>query len=95
MTKLGIHTKVLTMNRKQAENLLIDLRKSLQHHDYCEDIYLSFSGIGSKSFKSCAYFESENWLFIWTPDDSFVFDKREVGDFVFVPLSEMKGSTCR
>lgn len=76
------------MNRKQAENLLTDLRKSLQPRDYCEDIYLSFHGIGAKSFKSCAYFESESWLFIWTPDDSFVFDKREVGDFVFVPTKE-------
>lgn len=76
------------MNRKQAENLLTDLRKSLQHRDYCEDVYLSFKGIGAKSFKSCAYFESESWLFIWTMDDSFVFDKREVGDFVFVPNNE-------
>lgn len=76
------------MNRKQAENLLTDLRKSLQPRDYCEDIYLSFRGVGAKSFKSCAYFESESWLFIWTPDESLVFDKREVGDFVFVPTKE-------
>lgn len=76
------------MNRKQAENLLTDLRKSLQPRDYCEDIYLSFKGVGSKKFKSCAYFETEKWLFIWTPDDSFVFNKKEVGDFVFVPNNE-------
>jgi len=76
------------MNRKQAENLLVDLRKSLEPRDYCEDVYLSIRGVGSKSFKSCAYFDSEHWLFLWTPDDSFVFDKREVGDFVFVPAKE-------
>lgn len=73
------------MNRKQAENLLTDLRKSLKPCDYREDVYLSLSGVGSKSFKSCAYFETESWLFIWTPDDSLVFDKKEIGDFVFVP----------
>jgi len=76
------------MNRKQAEHLLTDLRKSLQPRDYCEDVYLSIKGAGSKSFKSCSYFDAENWLFIWTPDDSFVFDKREIGDFVFVPVIE-------
>ena len=87
------------MNRKQAENLLTDLRKSLKPCDYREDVYLSLGGVGSKSFKSCAYFESETWLFIWTSDDSFVFDKREVGDFVFVAnkdtvLSVKKENPC-
>jgi hypothetical protein len=76
------------MNRKQAENLLVDLRKSLGPKDFCEDVYLSIQGIGSKTFKSCSYFESESWLFIWTREESFVFSKKEVGDFVFVPGTE-------
>ena len=83
------------MNRKQADNLLTDLRKSLRPRDYCEDIYLSFKGIGSKSFKSCAFFETEKWLFIWTPDDSFVFDKKEVGDYVFVSSKETVASLSK
>lgn len=76
------------MTKKQAKNLLTDLRKSLQPRDYCEDIYLNIKKVGSKSFKSCSYFESESWLFIWTIDDSMVFDKREIGDFVLVTSKE-------
>jgi hypothetical protein len=83
------------MNRKQAENLLVDLRKNLQPRDYCEDVYLSLRGVGSKKFKSCAYFETETWLFIWTPDDSFVINKTEVGDLVFVPTKESVVSTSK
>ena len=76
------------MNRKQAGNLLVDLRKALQPRDYCEDVYLSLKGKGSKVFKSCSYFDTEKWLFIWTPDDSFVFEKCQIGDFVFVSSKE-------
>lgn len=87
------------MNRKQAENLLVDLRKSMELRDYCEDVYLSIRGVGTKTFKSCAYFETETWLFLWTIDDSFVLDKRDVGDLVFVPSKEAlinvrKENTC-
>ena len=99
MTRTGIHTKVLIMNRKQAENLLVDLRRSMDSRDYCEDVYLSIKGVGTKSFKSCAYFETESWLFLWTAEESFVLDKRDAGDFVFVPSKESlinvrKENTC-
>ncbi len=76
------------MTKKQANNLLTDLRKSLQPEDYREDIYISIKDVGNKAFKSCAYYESESWLFIWTIDDSFVFNKKDVGDFVFVSSNE-------
>jgi len=76
------------MTKKQAENLLADIGKSLTPQDYCEDIYLSIKDVGSKSIKSCSYFETETWVFIWTTSDSFVFDKRDIGDFIFVPSNE-------
>jgi hypothetical protein len=76
------------MTRKQADNLMVDLRKSLRPRDYCEDVYLSTKNGKSKCFKSCSYFETETWLFIWTLSDSFVFNKKEVGDFIFVASTE-------
>jgi hypothetical protein len=76
------------MTLKQAQNLLTDLRKSLQIRDYCEDLYLSIKDVGTKVFRSCAYFETESWVFIWTIDDSFVFSKKLIGDFVLVHPNE-------
>ncbi len=85
LTTHGLATKLLTMNRKQAEALRIDLGKSLTLRDYTEDVYLNIKGVGSKTYKSAAYFESENWLFIWTLTESVVLNRKDVGDFVFVP----------
>ena len=76
------------MTMKQAHNLMIDLRKSLLLRDYCEDIYLSIKNVGTKVFNSCAYFETKSCLFIWTIDESFVFNKKEVGDFVLAQAKE-------
>ena len=64
------------------------MRKSLQMRDYCENIYLSIKDVGAKVFRECAYFETESWVFIWTLDDSFVFSKKLIGDFVLVHPNE-------
>jgi hypothetical protein len=72
------------MKLKQAKNLLTDLRRSLQVRDFCEDIYLSVKRVGNRAFRSCAYFETEDWMFIWTLNDSIMFNKQDIGDFVLV-----------
>ncbi len=98
MTKLDIRIKLLSMTAKQAQNLLQDLRKSLDHEDYCVDIYVSIKGVGSKSFKSCAYFETDRWLFVWLKDESFVLDRKKIGDFVMASPKEsvinVRKETC-
>ena len=76
------------MTKKQANNLALDLRKSLELRDYREDMYLSFKKASPKSFRSCAFFETDDWLFIWTPNESFIFNKKEIGDFVFISNNE-------
>jgi hypothetical protein len=67
---------------------MMDVRKCLKLKDYCNDIYLSTKKMGTKIFKSCSYFESDGWLFVWTLEDSFSIRSKDVGDFVYVPTKE-------
>jgi hypothetical protein len=82
------------MTKKQAYNLMEDLRKNLRAQDYCEDIYLRLKDEGEKIFKNCAYFESENWIFVWTLDNSFLFNYDDIGDLVLNPAKETKETLC-
>ncbi len=67
------------MTRKQAQNMMDDLGKHLTDEDYIEDIYLSISGIGTKIFKECSYFEIDGFAFIWTRTEKFLIRKKELG----------------
>jgi hypothetical protein len=62
-----------------------DLGKTLTPVDYTENIYISIRNVGNKVFRKCAYHEAENFTFIWTVGESFMMDKKEMGDFVVVP----------
>lgn len=62
-----------------------DWGKNLIPQDFCETLYLSIKGVGAKTFKSCSFHQEENYLFIWTKTDSFLINRREVGDFIAVP----------
>ena len=76
------------MTKKQANNLMSDLRKELTSTDFCETLYVSINGIGTKIFKECAYHECDGYTFIWTSDESFLIDKKDCGDFIVVPQSK-------
>jgi hypothetical protein len=41
--------------------------------------------VGTKVFKKCCYHDVENYIFIWTREDTFLIDKKELGDFVIIP----------
>lgn len=83
-TKKGSHTN---MTRKQADRLQMDIGKSISPEDFIEDIYISIKGVGTKTFRKCVYHEVDNWIFIWTEDDSYIFNKKDLGDCVIIPLS--------
>lgn len=72
------------MTNKQALQLQKDWGENLTDEDFHETLYLSIKGIGAKTFKSCSYHEHDNYVFIWTKDESFLIDKKELGDFVMV-----------
>jgi len=73
------------MTKKQAQNLMEDLRKNLSPLDFVENIYISIRGVGNKVFRHCAYYEADGYTFIWTTQENFLISKKEVGDFVIVP----------
>lgn len=75
------------MTRKNACKLRDDIGKSLCDDDYNEDVYLSIKHVGTKTFQKCVYHEVENWIFIWTREDSFMVDRKDLGDMVIAPLS--------
>lgn len=72
------------MTNKQALQLQKDWGENLTDEDFHETLYLSIKGIGAKTFKFCSYHEHDNYVFIWTKDESFLIDKKELGDFVMV-----------
>ena len=73
------------MTRAEAINLMEDLGKNLSLRDYVDNIYISIKDVGTRVFRNCAYFEAEEYTFIWTHQESFLMDKNEMGDFVVVP----------
>lgn len=73
------------MTRGQAQRLMEDIGKSLTSLDYSEDVYLSIKGVGSKRFKECAYHVAENYTFIWTRDEKFLINKKDIAEHVIIP----------
>ncbi len=72
------------MTIKQANLLMDDWGKSLLPQDFSETLYISIKGIGNKTFKSCSFHEEDNYMFIWTKQDRFLVDKKELGDFLAI-----------
>jgi len=72
------------MTRSQALRLQEDWGSNITPEDFHETLYLSIKGIGSKIFKNCCYHEQDNYMFIWTKEESFLLDKKDLGDFVAV-----------
>jgi hypothetical protein len=70
------------MTNKQAQFLLKDWGSNLLPEDYCETIQLSIKGVGTRMFKQCCYHESDEYVFIWTVEESFIASKKDLGDFV-------------
>ena len=73
------------MTRKQAQHLMYDWGNELLPTDFCETVYLSIKGIGTKTFKDCCYHDSEGYIFIWTKEESIMIKKKDLGDFVSIP----------
>lgn len=73
------------MTRVQAQRLMEDIGKSLTSLDYSEDVYLSIKGVGSKTFKKCAYHEVENYTFIWTRSEKFLINRKDIAAHVIIP----------
>lgn len=76
------------MNRLTATNLMQDIEKNIDPSMMIDDIYLSIKDVGTKIFRQCTYHEDNEWLFIWTTDDSFMVKKSDLGDFVMVPMTK-------
>jgi hypothetical protein len=74
------------MTRKQAQNLMEDLGKNLTPSDFSESVYLSIKGVGTKTFRKCAYYEVDGFTFIWTKEDTYIISKEELGEFVIIPI---------
>lgn len=72
------------MTNKQALQLQKDWGENLDENDFHETLYVSIKGVGAKTFKSCSYHEQDNYIFIWTKDESFLINRKELGDFVIV-----------
>ena len=49
--------------------------------------------VGTKVFRRCAYYEAEGFTFIWTQENSFIMDKKEMGDFVIIPYEHTTHAT--
>lgn len=65
-----------------------DLGKNLTQNDYCENIYISTKLDGSKTFRDCAYFEADDYIFVWKKESSVLMSKKKVGDYILVPVSK-------
>ena len=72
------------MTRTQALKLKDDIGNTIEESDYCDRVYLSIKGIGTKSFIDCSLHEAEGWIFIWTRTESFAFKRKEVGDLLLI-----------
>lgn len=73
------------MTHKQALRLQEDWGKDLEPKDFNETLYVSIKGIGTKVLKNCFFHEDGNYMFIWTKNESFLLNRKELGDFVMVP----------
>ena len=76
------------MNLSQANNLQKDISKDISECDFVNDIYLTVKGIGTKVFRDCAFHETDDWIFIWTTSESFLINRKKIGDHVLVQKSE-------
>jgi len=66
-----------------------DLGKTLESQDYSENIYVSINGVGTKILRNCAYHDADNYIFIWSEQEEYFLNKKEVGDFVIVPYNHI------
>lgn len=73
------------MTREQARRLMVDLGKNLTSEDFCQNIYISTKSCGSRTYKSCSYFEAEDHIFVWTEENAEIISKKEVGDYIIIP----------
>lgn len=62
-----------------------DIARDISADDYQHDIYISFKEHPSKSYRNCAYFETDGYTFIWTKNSSEMISKSEVGDYILIP----------
>lgn len=65
--------------------MMDDLGKHVIESDYCQNIYISTQLNGAKTFRKCAYFEAENYIFVWKKSESLLISKEEVGNYIIVP----------
>lgn len=65
--------------------LMKDIGKDISEDDYQHDIYVSFKNGAPKSYRNCAYFESDGYTFIWTKNSSEMISRKEVGDYILIP----------
>ena len=72
------------MTHQQATDLMLDWGKNLLPVDFCETLYLSIRGVGTKTFKSCSFHQEDDYLFIWTKTENYLLNRNEIGDFVAV-----------
>ena len=72
-----------------------DLGKTLTPLDYTESIYVSIRNVGNKVYKRCAYHQVDGFTFIWMLEDSFMIDRKEMGDFVVVPYEHTTHATLK
>lgn len=73
------------MTLKQAQRLLDDLSHDIIKRDLVQNIYVSIKDIGTRVFKNCCYHEIENYIFVWTINDKFLINKKDLGDLVIIP----------
>lgn len=73
------------MTKAQAKRLMEDLGNNLLPEDYRENIYISVNGVGTEIFRNCAYFEAEEYSFIWTEDKKLLLSKKEMGNYALIP----------
>lgn len=72
------------MNRTNANKLMADLGKEMNHASFTDNIYLSIRNVGTRVFKNCKFESLEGWMFIWTRDDSFCVKEKDLGDFLVI-----------
>ena len=74
-----------------------DWGKHLIEEDFSSTLYVSVKDVGTTTFKNCCFHEQENYLFIWTKNESFLLNRKNLGDVVIVSdptqplLSKSKG----
>jgi hypothetical protein len=73
------------MEKVHAQKMMEDLGKHVIESDYCQDIYISTQLNGAKTFRECAYFEVENYIFVWKKSAALLISKEEVGNYIIVP----------